>query len=150
MEREKIVQPEKSESLLDKIIRENFESRSAFEEIVKRELNNMKESGGNLSECELARYIIGKDNSRGLSKRDFAVLKDEIIRIIKKVIEKEKNGEQGQEQEKNNVNKIPTFHIPRNGEKIATEEMKKEARIAEEDSELIGEGFDPEKVRKEL
>lgn len=148
MEREKIVQPEKSESLLDKMIRDIFGNRNAFEQRVRQAVKDMKAGGSDLSECDFTRYVIGNANVDKLSEKEFAIIKRE----IKRAVERGKKGEQGQgqDQERNNVNKNLTFHIPGSGEKIVTEEMKKEARIAEEDGELIGEGFDPEDVRKDL
>lgn len=124
MERERIVQPEKSESLLDKKIREVFGDRNALEQRVLQSVKDMNEGGNSMSECELARYIIGKDNAATLSKKDFAMLKDEIIRVVKKAKEEIVKS--------SNTERRLSFHVG-SGEKIVTQEMIDDARIRHSD-----------------
>ena len=136
-----VFQPEKKESLLDKIIRNIFRDRNTLEQRVSQSVSYMNEGGSAMSECELARYIIGKDNSAMLLKKDFAMLKDEIVRMVKKAKE--------EIEKSSNEKRRLSINVGR-GEKIVTDKMKKEAKINEENEKLIETGFDPEDVRKEL
>jgi hypothetical protein len=143
MERERNIQPEKSENSSDELIRTIFGSMDNFKQRMKQATKELKENGAEISECDFVRYVIGNGNANKLSEKEFAMIKREIKKVSKS------GNKRDEIKEISEGGRKLSFHIGR-GEEIATDEMKKEARIKEENEELIETGFDPEEIRKEL